>query len=343
MRGDSAELVSNSHMEAIREEFNPIVLIIGVIAVFVMLFVCGIGGLISTRALRPGTEPVVITVPTQQPTAQSARATGQPTSTEPSERSTDEPAISPTETLAPAATATIRATPETQPTGTLAPTATIPPNGSVTAYRTGSPFLIDGNLEGWSDLPSYASSQLVYSAGNWDRTDDLQAFWRLAFDKSNLYIAVLVLDDIHVQTQTGNTIWQGDSIEMQIDTDRDGDYGPGLSDDDFQLAISPGDFFGLKPEAYRYRGNSFGQMADAPGHSIEVASSKTDDGYVLEVLIPWTDLDVNPADVDLIGVALNVNDNDTLASARQEVMKSHVSTRSFGDPNTWGLLILSKE
>lgn len=220
------------------------------------------------------------------------------------------------------------------------PTATIPPNGSVTAARVWQPFVIDGNLEGWGNIASYASTFRVYTMADWDGTDDSSAFWRMAWDDNNLYIAVVVTDDTHVQVNTGNQIFRGDSLELQLDTDRDGDYGPGLSPDDFQLVISPGDFGNIGPSIWRFRGNEFGQSMDAPGHSINVASQRIDGGYAVELAIPWYDLGMQPDPARFLSVALSVNDNDAYGTARQEMMKSHVATRSLTDPNTWGLMIL---
>jgi hypothetical protein len=42
----------------------------------------------------------------------------------------------------------------------------------------------------------------------------------------------------------------------------------------------------------------------------------------------------------IVGVALNANDNDTPGTAVQEVMMSHVATRTLRDPTGWGTLTL---
>ena len=63
-------------------------------------------------------------------------------------------------------------------------------------------------------------------------------------------------------------------------------------------------------------------------------------GYMLEAVIPWQDLDISPTPGLVLGLALNANDNDTPGTAVQEVMKSHVATRAFQDPTSWGTLTL---
>ncbi|MCP5097679.1 MAG: hypothetical protein GY943_19200, partial [Chloroflexi bacterium] len=132
----------------------------------------------------------------------------------------------------------------------------------------------------------------------------------------------------------------GDSVTLQIDTNRDDDGQQQLSPDDFQLDLSPGDFAALPPSAFRFRGTADNQMLDASGHSITVGAVRTSDGYVLEAAIPWTDLDMQPQSELNLGFALNVTDNDTPGTAVQEVFYSHVSTRTFSDPTTWGTLTL---
>jgi len=61
---------------------------------------------------------------------------------------------------------------------------------------------------------------------------------------------------------------------------------------------------------------------------------------VLEAAIPWRDLNLTPAPGLILGLAVNVNDNDRPGTAAQEVMKSSVSSRRFGDPTSWGTLTL---
>ncbi|MBK8986141.1 MAG: hypothetical protein IPM39_08665 [Chloroflexi bacterium] len=219
--------------------------------------------------------------------------------------------------------------------------ATIPPpTGSVQAAPLSSPPTINGDLSEWAGIGAYESTYRVFSAPGWNGTDDLTAVWRLGWDAANLYIAVAVSDDVHVQTQTGNQIFRGDSVDMQFETNlarASSQLGPS----NFQITFSPGDFVGLAPSAFRFQGTSQGQILDAPGgHRITLAAQKTAVGYNLEAAIPWADLSITPFSGLVLGVSLNANDNDTPGTAVQEVMKSHVSTRTFTNPTTWGTLTL---
>ncbi|MDX1413870.1 MAG: sugar-binding protein [Candidatus Promineifilaceae bacterium] len=228
-------------------------------------------------------------------------------------------------------------------TPSFAPTVTLSAQGGVADVEvTQLSFepVLDGNLQEWQIVPTYESRYQVYQETGWDGTDDLNASWQLGWDATTLYIAVAVEDDTHVQTQTGNQIFKGDSVSLQLDTNRELDFGPLLNSDDFQINLSPGDFAGIPPSAFRFRGTSNGRSADAPGHLIAVAAQQTGQGYTLEAAIPWQDISVNPSPGLVLGVALNANDNDSPNTAVQEIMKSHVASREFGDPTSWGTLTL---
>ena len=251
------------------------------------------------------------------------------------------PVASPSPTALPSATPVPTEPPAA--TATAAPTVVITPlpTGGVLAERVDQPLVVDGNLEGWTDIPSFTSSYRVYNNDSWDQTDDLQTFWRLAWDDLNLYLSALVIDDVHVQIRSGDLSYLGDSVELQIDTQLRLDLSNQLSTDDYQLVFSPGDFAENAPSFGLFRGTPEGQMVSYGNREgIKVSAEATDSGYVLEAAVPWTVLGVRPT-VDLeLGIALNANDNDVPFTAQQEVMKSHIATRKFAAPDTWGVLIL---
>ena len=220
-----------------------------------------------------------------------------------------------------------------------APTPTLPPASDVVAGRFEP--ILDGDPADWSGFPFYTSPYTVFTAEEWDGSDDLAATWWVTWDDVYLYFAFSVADEIHAQTQSGDLAFRGDSLELQIDTDRAGDFGPSLSPDDFQVSLSPGDFGALPPSAWLFQGTAGGDMLDAPaGHSIFVTARPTADGYTLEAAIPWSDLGIVPTPGLVIGLAVNANDNDRAGVAAQEMMKSNAPGRRFGDPTTWGTLTL---
>jgi hypothetical protein len=292
-------------------------------AILAILCLCSAGAFLVAREFlfvsTPPPVPAIPTLPGSAPTA--GENTDQP------------PATTADPTSTPALIATI--TRPGQPTGQVAAVA------GVEAQRLSAPVVIDGVLSEWQGEPSYVSAFRVFSVQNWDGSDDLTAIWQLSWDENNLYLGVQVTDDIHVQTQSGNQLFRGDSVDVQFDTDRSGDLGDGLSQDDFQITFSPGDFAALPPSAFRFQGTDNGRILDAPGgHHVTLESRRNAEGYTLEAAVPWSDLNLTPAPGLIIGLALNANDNDTPGTAVQEVMKSHVATRTLTDPSGWGTLTL---
>jgi hypothetical protein len=168
------------------------------------------------------------------------------------------------------------------------------------------------------------------------------AYWLLGWDNNNLYVAVTVVDDRHVQIKSDEKIYQGDSIEIQLDTDLDGDYGTILSPDDFQINMSPGDFQAVPSAFFLWRGNDNGRYDSAPWQGILLAAQPTNDGYTLEAMIPWRNFSMAPSGGQRLGIALNVSDNDGVGTAVQEMMKSNVETRTYEAPYTWGTVTLQE-
>lgn len=241
--------------------------------------------------------------------------------------------LTPTSALAPTVTL-----PGNVPAATLVPT-TAPPVQVVSSRLTTAP-AIDGSLADWPALPTYRSAFTVFTADSWDGTDDVDATWRLGWDDSNLYVAAEVTDNLHVQTQVGNQIWKGDGVDLQLDANRSNDAA-GLNLDNFQINLSPGNFSDIPPSAFRFQGTADGNILDAPGgHHVTVAAQKTATGYIIEAAIPWSDLNFTPSVGAVLGLALNVNGNDQAGQAVQEVMKSHVSTRTLTRPTGWGTMVL---
>lgn len=213
----------------------------------------------------------------------------------------------------------------------------------VLATRLDAPVFIDGDLSDWPPLIPVKSEHIVYQHDSWDGREDLAIHWQLAWDDRYLYVGVTAVDNLHVQTQTGNQIFKGDSISLQIDTDRDGDFSDHVSPDDFQIDISPGDFATIPPSAHRFQGNDTDWLADAPGHAIIVNAQFTEDGYTLEAAIPWADLGFFPYGGETLGLALNATDTDTPDTAVQELFISNVAGRQFNTPNSWGTLTLQSQ
>jgi len=235
--------------------------------------------------------------------------------------------------------------PTAVPSVTPVPAATVTlaaanPDAQVTAVHLASAPTIDGNLGEWGEIAPFTAPYIVEQESSWDGTMDVQSLWRLGWDAQNLYLAVAVTDDVHVQTRETKFAYLGDSLELQFDTNIQADYGPGVNSDDYQYVISPGNFGDRAPGSFRFRGDAQGVMNDFIGSGAQVAAQQTAAGYNIEMRIPWTDLSIQPAAGSLLGAAFSINDLDTPGTAVQELMLSHVPTRRWLDPSSWGSFVL---
>lgn len=216
-----------------------------------------------------------------------------------------------------------------------------PDNGQVTALHLDVPPTIDGDLGDWAGSPAFTASHIVEQEASWDGTMDVTSAWQVGWDSQNLYLAVAVTDDVHVQTNPAKFAYLGDSLELQLDTNLTGDYGAGVSNDDFQYILSPGDFSSLPASVFRFRGNEQGNMVDFFGSQATITAVQTPNGYNLEAAIPWSDLNMQPEASLIVGAAFSLNDLDTPGTAVQELMLSQVNGRRWLDPSSWGSVVLA--
>ena len=229
------------------------------------------------------------------------------------------------------------------PAGPSAPsTATVSglstrPNGVVVqAERVESAPSIDGALSEWTAFP-YKADQVVFGASRWTGASDNSGAFAVAWDAAYLYLAVRVTDDKYVQTATGDDIWMGDGVEVQLDADLPVDfYTASLSADDYQVGLSAGNFGGIAPQSYRWYPSS----KQTALTTVTVAGKATPQGYDLEARIPWTTFSVTPTEGARYGFTLSISDNDAAGTAAQQSMVSSVSTRKLLNPTTWGTLAL---
>ncbi|MGD8554549.1 MAG: protein kinase, partial [Anaerolineales bacterium] len=233
----------------------------------------------------------------------------------------------------PAATAT-----SAIPTATTGANNTRPNGTPATAALLTTPPTIDGDLSEWTTL-AYACGNIVHGTENWTGGNDLYAIFYAGWDASYLYLAVRVTDDLFVQESTGEAMYKGDVIELQFDADLGGDFHQDtLSADDYQIGLSPGNFGGILPEAYRW----YPAGLSGPLATVSLQAAQTPQGWDIEARLPWSVFGVSASGASRFGFALSVSDNDLPGTGEQQSMVSSVSTRLHLDPTSWGTLILGQ-
>ncbi|MHC1785174.1 MAG: sugar-binding protein [Anaerolineaceae bacterium] len=253
---------------------------------------------------------------------------------------TASPTITPltyTPTPPPTVTATWTATPVT-PTATPK-TGTQRSGTSVTATYLSSPPTIDGDWTEWS-TDTYSASSVIYGGDSWVGSSDLESNFRLGWDYQYLYIAAEVIDESYAQNASGYDIYKGDSLEILLDANVEGDFSSSaMSGDDYQLGISPGNggTNGATSAYLYYPSGSRGSR------SISIGATGGSSVYYVEAAIPWSVFGVTPEDGDHLGFAFSVSDNDNPVDNVQESMISNVSGRKLLNPTTWGDLTLEDD
>jgi hypothetical protein len=204
----------------------------------------------------------------------------------------------------------------------------------ISLVRQAVPPAVDGRLDDWQG-ETFDLATLAAGADQWSGPADLSARAFLAWDDTALHVGVRVTDDVYTQAGTGPTLNQGDSVELQLDTDLAGDFTDGAySADDWLLGLSAGNFADHPAEAVVWR------PAGVLASGAVVAGRRLPAGYIVEASLPWALLAISPRDRDRIGLALSVLDADGPGQAPLTIVSS-VPERSATDPRTFGTLILS--
>ena len=208
---------------------------------------------------------------------------------------------------------------------------------SVAAVYVSPAPIIDGNLGEWP-IVGYTASNVVFGPGFYSGAADLTMDFKIGWDATNLYIGVVVVDNLYVQNTSGSKLYLGDSLEIVLDASVSADYyDTRMTFDDHQLGISPGLYSpGSSPQAYMWYPSS--KRGSLP--VVDIAVIPTADGYILEAALPWSLFGVFPAVDQHLGFAFSVSDNDAFGLNDQQTMISNVPSRFFSNPTTWGDLIL---
>lgn len=236
------------------------------------------------------------------------------------------------------------------PTPTQTPTATPTPpesrtgNGeNISIPRCKVTITVDGNDEDWaaqSGIPVIYLNNNTYGESEWLGAEDLSGQARMCWVDSRLYLYAAITDDVHVQTEQGDTAWKGDELELLFDADLRGDFYEDVwNDDDTQLGLSPGNFDDNPVGVTRYWPRGAAKQGE-----VEIAARQVvgaGGSYIIETAIPWLVLGVTPAADSNYGFCLAISDNDHVGTAQQDSMVGHCTRLKVPDPTTWVTLNLA--
>jgi GH18 family chitinase len=222
------------------------------------------------------------------------------------------------------------------------PNAVVVPRAFQAQIHKVSGIKVDGNLDDWTGQPTFTlnnASQLAYklSSTSWGGPKDLSGQIWAGWTPDGLYFAVKVVDDIHIQLASDESLWHGDYVEWQFDTQLEKDWDKkSMNADDYQIGVSAGDFKSVAPAAYAWFNGP-----DAPGPiKIQQAQVQTPDGYILEVFYPKAVLKgITLSDKAVFGMNVSLSDADDPNIGQKSILSTS-STRTYADPTTFGEITL---
>ncbi|MEW6357661.1 MAG: sugar-binding protein [Planctomycetota bacterium] len=199
--------------------------------------------------------------------------------------------------------------------------------------RTDKPVTLDGKLTEWQKAETIEIDHAKTSFGVTSSDADASYMLGTMWDENNLYVAIFVKDSKIVTDQKGEDLYKADCIEIAIDLDNqsEGSY----QKDDYQFVFCPSGP-DKRPQKWMYRNPVTGNQEPK---DVQVASVLKDDGYVLEIAIPWKALgEFRPAAGTVIGFQHDIRDYD--ANEEAAGLCWSPSKDPMANPLEWGDLIL---
>jgi len=204
--------------------------------------------------------------------------------------------------------------------------------------------MVDGKLGDWKDVPyNVVDEDMNVRVPGMKPVDKrsqiLHSHFYAAWDDENLYLAAQVFDEylvVNIAPDDLGAFYRTDSIEFYLDPSR-ANPEAGV----FKLAVLPFDTEG-NVQAVRHEDANPGPISKvAP--EMKVASSKTDNGYIVEIAIPFEYLSITPKQGMEIGFCHTIhNSNKKDAKLGEYVRENILSWVPVADvwarPEIWGTL-----
>ena len=187
------------------------------------------------------------------------------------------------------------------------------------ASKFGTPPVIDGKLNEWSKVQGVFLTGSLTVTGKLDATDayknwetlgvetwtsdaDLSATFYAAWDDSNFYFACLAKDEKHENKGAGDSIWNGDALQLAIDpTNAKKDYGNWVYEYGYALTT--------KPLVFRW---SVNPASKGETSKFAIVRDDATGTTTYEIAIPGGD--IAPAVLaagKVLGFSMILNENDT--------------------------------
>ena len=177
----------------------------------------------------------------------------------------------------------------------------------------------------WSNKAALRLSNIV--DGSISSGSDLSAVWQTHWDDKYLYVRVDTVDDKFIRDS--RSPWSDDSIEIYVDAD-------GSRKVQFD---GKNDFHFI----YRWKDRNVNLSKNSPRKrtlNIKQTMTRTDKGYTLVTAIPWKTLGVRPIAGKVIGIDVQINDDDSGKGRDGKLAWHSKNDNAWSNPQNFGRLLL---
>jgi len=207
-------------------------------------------------------------------------------------------------------TASTSTTPSSSTTSTVSSTSSTsstPVISDFEAIRVHTPVSIDGQL---TEAAWLQATPINFSnSGRSNNSSSMKVIW----DREAVYVGAEITDS-QIDT-TGTDLWIDDSIEIFFDTSMN--KTTSIDSDDVQVIV-----------------NAEGEVSKS---GVVAAKGNKTGGYILEVKIPWSVMNVTPGFMEGLGMLLANNDRDAgVVTSYDNMGIIDISQNIFKRPNLWG-------
>lgn len=180
----------------------------------------------------------------------------------------------------------------------------------------------------WQGATAYQLRNMLN--GKIDGTTDLAAMWQASWDQQNLYLRIGVEDD-RPGISDSTLPWEDDAVELYLDADASmqSQYD---QYNDFHF------IFDLKAGTVVLGKNSPKLDRIPLTHSM----TRSGNGYVLDVTLPWSALRVNPRSGQRLGVDVHIDDDDDGGDRDGKLAWKAKQDESWRHPSLFGGVILGE-
>lgn len=161
--------------------------------------------------------------------------------------------------------------------------------------------IVDGAADDWEER-GFRVEILASPDGRILPVDDFDVKFRLAWDIQGLYLLAVVHDDIAVENEALSRLWAADCVEVFVSENLG-------SMNRYQVVIASGagpEYASVRQKIYDWRHPRYKKSE----LTVQSGSRMFEQGYIIEVLLPWRNLGVSPSLGTELAFQLVANDED---------------------------------